>query len=135
MSTVDQTYLAIIGAGVIQASRNARILAEHGPQQLGRPWAPHPGLRIWSGNTCQLGHQDPAGFLAQVNNALPDHMFVDMAHHEHVRLQHLDLAPPAGPDDDPTTRDWIHCRADADGAVPITIAVTQTRDTEQETDQ
>ncbi|THA22739.1 hypothetical protein E6R18_32860 [Streptomyces sp. A1277] len=125
MTAVDQTYLAIIGAGVLQASHNARILAEHGNQQLGRPWTPHPGLRIWNGNTCQLGHIDPAAFLAQVNAALPAHMYVDHAHHEHVHLRHL--APPPGYDNDPATRDWVHCAPGADGAVPITIAITQTR--------
>lgn len=124
--TVDQTYLVILGAAAVQASHNARILAEHGPQQFGRPWAAHPGLRIWNGNVCQLGYVDPAAFLSHVNDALPDNWFVDHASHEHVRLEHL--TPPHGYDDDPTTRAWVHCAATDDGAVPITIAVTQTRD-------
>ncbi|WP_331731866.1 hypothetical protein OG298_45305 (plasmid) [Streptomyces sp. NBC_01005] len=116
-TTHDQTYIAILGAGVLQASHNARILAEHGDTQLGRPWSAHPGLRVWDGNLTRLGHHDPAAFVAEVNALLPSHMYVDHAHHWHAHLN---------------DGQWVRCPADADGAVPLTIAITQTRDQEDQ---
>ncbi|MYR75119.1 MULTISPECIES: hypothetical protein [unclassified Streptomyces] len=110
----DQMYLVILGAAATQASINARVLAEHGDNQLGRPWTAHPGLRIWNGNLIRLGHHNPTAFLTQANNALPTHMYVDHAHHEHAHL---------------TGTQWVYCAANADGAVPLTIAITQTRET------
>ncbi|MFI6653245.1 hypothetical protein ACIBI8_37355 [Streptomyces sp. NPDC050529] len=120
MTAVDQTYLVILGAGALQASQNARVLAEHGDTQLGRPWSAHPGLRVWNGNLTRLGHHDPDAFVAEANALLPSHMYVDHAHHWHA---HLDNGT------------WTRCPATTDGAVPLTIAITQTRNTEQEVDQ
>jgi len=45
---------------------------------------------------------------------LREGLYVERAHHAHVHI-------------DPDLQQWVFCRADADGAVPITIAVTQTR--------
>ncbi|MFB7312913.1 hypothetical protein, partial [Streptomyces sp. NPDC056192] len=120
----DQTYLVILGASTAQASHNARILAEHGDHQLGRPWSAHPGLRVWNGNLCRLGHHDQAAFVDEVNDLLPSHMYVDMAHHEHAHL-----TPNR---DDAFAPQRVHCPPTADGAVPLTIAITQTRDADEE---
>ncbi|MFJ3283341.1 hypothetical protein [Streptomyces halstedii] len=109
----DQTYLVILGAAALQASHNARILAEHGDNQLGRPWNAHPGLRIWNGNLIRIGHHDKDTFVTQANTALPNHMYADMAHHEHAHL---------------TGTQWVYCPPNADGAVPLTITITQTRE-------
>ncbi|MFG2540610.1 hypothetical protein ACGFU4_35770 [Streptomyces sp. NPDC048511] len=122
----DQTYLVILGAAVTQASHNARILAEHGDQQLGRPWTAHPGLRVWNGNIMRIGHHDKDAFVAEANTVLPSHMYVDMAHHEHAHL--TPLYPPTGyPRGNTDWNQWVYCAADTDGAVPLTIAITQTR--------
>lgn len=110
--TVDQTYLVILGAAATQANENARVLATHGDNQLGRPWPNHPGLRNWDGNLIRLGHHNPAQFVTEATNALPDNWFVDRAHHWHAHLN----------DDH-----WTRCPAHTDGAVPLTIAITQTR--------
>lgn len=110
----DQTYIAILGAALAQANLNALVLAENGPNQLGRPHPGHPGYRIWNGNLCRIGHHDHDPFVLEVNAILPGRMYADMAHHRHAHLN------PAG--------EWVRCPADADGAVPITIAITQVRD-------
>jgi hypothetical protein len=114
----DQTYLVILSAAEAQeqarVNHNARILAEHGTHQLGRPHPKNPDYRIWNGNLTRIGHHDPTTFVHGVNQLLPSHMYVDMAHHEHAHLA------------DASTQ-WIYCRATADGAVPLTIAITQTR--------
>lgn len=125
--TVDQTYLVILGAGVLQASHNARVLATHGDKQLGRPWSAHPGLRIWNGNLIRIGHHDQAAFVAEANGLLPSHMHVDMAHHEHAHLT-PPYPPPGHPCGNTDWNQWVYCAATADGAVPLTIAITQTRD-------
>lgn len=121
----DQTYLVILGAATTQASINARILAQYGDNQLGRPYPALNDYRNWNGNLIRHGHHNQAAFVQAVNTVLPSHMFVDMAHHEYARLEHL--TPPPGYDDDPNTLDWVYCPAHADGAVPLTIAITQTR--------
>ncbi|MFE7111711.1 hypothetical protein ACFU98_29810 [Streptomyces sp. NPDC057575] len=126
-TTVDQTYLVILGASVHQASQNARVLAQYGDNQLGRPHPGHPGYRIWNGNLCRIGHHEKDAFVLEVNAILPGHMFVDMAHHEHVHLTPL-YPPPGYPRGDKNWNQWVHCAADADGAIPITLAVTQVRD-------
>ncbi|MER5277733.1 hypothetical protein ABT025_18515 [Streptomyces sp. NPDC002809] len=111
MTATDQTYLVVLGAGVLQASHNARILAQHGDNQLGRPWSARPGLRIWNGNLTRIGHHDQAAFATEANTLLPAHMSVEIADHRHARL------------DDHGT--WTRCpaTATADGAVPITVAL------------
>ncbi|MFE4915884.1 hypothetical protein ACFRCX_30745 [Streptomyces sp. NPDC056652] len=109
----DQTYIAILGAALAKANLNALVLAENGTNQLGRPHPHHPGYRIWNGNLCRVGHHDHGPFVLEVNAILPDLMYTDMAHHRHT---HLDQGT------------WVYCTADADGAIPITIAITQTRD-------
>jgi hypothetical protein len=126
-------YIAALAAALHQANINALVAAENGDNQLGRPVTDHPGLRIWNGNLISVGHIAPDPFIQQANKFLSaafvfhsTHLYVDAAHHEHVRHEHL--TPPAGYRDDPTELQWVHCAADADGAVPITIAVTQTHD-------
>ncbi|MEU9849305.1 hypothetical protein [Streptomyces sp. NPDC047985] len=122
----DQTYIAILGAALAQANINALILAENGTNQLGRPHPNHPGYRIWNGNLCRVGHHDQDTFVLEVNAILPGRMYVDMAHHEHAHL----TRPAPGHRSSTTDTQWVYCRPDADGAVPITIAITQTRDGE-----
>ncbi|MFG3244154.1 hypothetical protein [Streptomyces sp. NPDC048157] len=114
----DQTYIVIPGAALAQANINALVLAENGTNQLGRPHPRHPGYRIWNGNLCRIGHHDHGPFVLEVNAILPGRMYADMAHHCHAHLN------PAG--------EWARCTADADGAVPITLAITQTRDQEDQ---
>ncbi|TXS68892.1 hypothetical protein [Streptomyces sp. sk2.1] len=118
-TTPDQTYLVILGAALAQANLNALVLAENGPNQLGRPHPGHPGYRIWNGNLCRIGHHDHDPFVLEVNAILPGRMYADMAHHRHARLTN-----------DGT---WTRCTATADGAIPITLAITQVLD--QEADQ
>ena len=125
----DQTYLVILSAAAAQeqaqVNHNARILAEHGTNQLGRPWTKHPGWRIWNGNLCKIGHHDRDTFIQEANAILPTSMYVDLAHHSHAHL-----TPPysAGyPRDDVDWNHWVNCAATDNGAVPITFAVTQTR--------
>ena len=125
-TAVDQTYLVILGASTTQASRNARVLAQHGDNQLGSPWPAHPGLRVWNGNIMRIGHHDKDAFVTEVNTVLPSHMYVDMAHHEHAHLTPL-YPPPGYPRRDLDWNQWVYCAANADGAVPLTIAITQTR--------
>jgi hypothetical protein len=118
-------YVAALAAALTQANIDAIVTAEQGGNQLGTAITKHPGLRIWNGNLLRLGHLPKTPFAVECNVLLPNHQYVDMAHHEHVHLEHL--TPPPGYTDDPTVLQWVHCAADADGAVPITIAVTQTR--------
>jgi hypothetical protein len=108
----DQTYLVILGAATAQASQNARVLAQYGDNQLGRPYPALNGYRNWNGNLIRHGHHDRAAFVRAVNTVLPSHMYVDRAHHWHARLN---------------DGQWIRCPANTDGAVPLTIAITQTR--------
>jgi hypothetical protein len=112
-------YVAALAAALHQANVDALVAAENGDNQLGHPVPGHPGLRIWHGDLLRVGHHDKNIHCLEANAILPDDRFVDMAHHEHVRRP-----------DDPDTRGWQYCRADAPGAVPITVAVTQTRDPE-----
>ena len=131
MSTHDQTYIAILGAALAQQNLNALVIAQNGTNQLGQPHPEHPDYRIWNGNLCRIGHHDHDTFVLEVNAILPGHMYADMAHHEHAHLTHL-ITPPPGVRDDPTTTQWVHCTANAAGALPITIAITQTRDQEND---
>lgn len=110
MTTVDQTYLVILGAAAVQASHNARILAEHGPHQLGQPHPANPSLRIWDGNLITLGHQNPEAVAEAANAVLPEHMRVAAVQHRHARLE---------------WGTWTRCTPIADGATPITIALAQ----------
>lgn len=118
--THDQTYIVILGAALKQANVNALVLAENGNQQIGRPYPRHPGYRIWDGNVISVGHRDKDTFVLEVDAILPGPLFVDLAYHQHAHLQ--DGA-------------WVRCTPHADGAIPITLAITQTRDTDQEADQ
>lgn len=111
--THDQTYIAILGASLAQQNINALVLAENGDNQLGRPHPDHPGYRIWNGNLIRIGHHNKDAFGLEVNAILPGHMHVDMAHHRHAHLN--------------TDDTWVRCTRQADGAVPLTIAITQTR--------
>lgn len=110
----DQTYIAILGAALLQANLNALVLAENGDNQLGRPWPQHPGIRIWNGNLCRVGHYDKDTFVLEADAILPAPLFVDLAYHQHA---HLDRAGT-----------WQRCTPHADGAIPITIAITQTKE-------
>jgi len=88
--------------------------AQNGDNQLGAAITAHPGLRTWNGDLLRIGHLPKTPFAVECNVLLPDGKHVELAHHEHVHI-------------DPDIKQWVFCRADADGAVPITIAVTQTR--------
>lgn len=111
--TVDQTYLAILGAATTQASHNTRILAEHGPNPLGQPHPHNPNLRIWDGNLITLGHQNPHTVTTAANTVLPDHMRIAAAYHRHARLE---------------SGTWTRCTPHADGATPITITLAHTQE-------
>lgn len=114
MSETTPGYVAALAAALVQANVDALIAAENGDNQLGGAVKAHPGLRVWNGDLLRLGHLPKTPFAVECNLLLPDGKYVDMAHHEHVHI-------------DPDLRQWVFCAADADGAVPITIAVTQTR--------
>ena len=114
-------YVAALAAALTQANVDALIAAENGDNQLGAAAPKHPGLRVWNGDLLRVGHLPKTTFAVECNVLLPDGKHVDMAHHEHVHI-------------DPDIHQWVFCHADADGAVPITIAVTQTR-TDDEEDQ
>jgi hypothetical protein len=120
-------YTAALAAALHQANVDALRAAENGNNQLGMAVTKHPGLRLWNGNFVRVGHHPLTPFAVEINPVIPEQLgwYVDKASHEHVHLEHL--APPPGYPDDPTVLTWVHCAADADGAVPITIAVTQTR--------
>lgn len=111
--THDQTYIAILGAALAQQNTNALILAENGDNQLGRPHPHHPGWRIWNGNLIRVGHHNPRAFALEADAILPGRMYADRAHHWHAHL---------------TNSTWTTCPPHADGAVPLTIAITQIRD-------
>lgn len=117
----DQTYIAILGAALRQANINALVLAQNGPNQLGRPYPGHPGFRNWDGNLISVGHLDKDKFVLEADAILPGPLFVDLAYHQHAHLNAVGM--------------WVRCQADADGAVPITITITQTRDTDEEADR
>lgn len=119
-------YVAALAAALHQANTDAILAAQNGDNQLGAALRHHPGFRTWNGDLLQIGHIPLTPFAVECNVLLPDHKFVDQAHHEHVRLAPLE--PPTGYiRGDRDWRGWVFCRADADGAVPITIAVTQER--------
>jgi hypothetical protein len=107
-------YVAALAAALMEANTAALYTAEHGDNQLGHPVQAHPGLRIWNSDLLRLGHLPKTPFAVEANLLLRNDLYVDVAHHEHVHI-------------DPDLDQWVFCRADADGAVPITIAVTQTR--------
>lgn len=107
-------YVAALAAALAQANAAALYTAEHGDNQLGAAITKHPGLRVWNGDLLRLGHLAKTPFAVECNLLLPDGKYVDLAHHEHVHI-------------DPQLGQWVFCAADADGAVPITIAVTQDR--------
>lgn len=106
-------YVAALAAALTQANMDALRAAEHGDNQLGVAILHHPGLRVWNGDLLRLGHLPLTPFAVECNLLHPDGKYVEAAHHEHVHI-------------DPDLKQWVFCRADADGAVPITIAVTQT---------
>lgn len=106
-------YVVALAAALHQANVKAIIAAEHGDNQLGRPVQGHPGLRIWNGDLLRLGHLPLTPFAVEANALLADGKHVETAHHEHARQD---------------SNGWVFSRADADGAVPITIAVTHTTD-------
>ncbi|MFE9461641.1 hypothetical protein [Streptomyces californicus] len=109
----DQTYLVILGAALAQQNVNALVLAENGDNQLGRPHPNHPGWRIWNGNLIRVGHHNPQAFALEADAILPGRYYADRAHHWHAHL---------------VAGTWTTCAPHADGAVPLTIAITQTRD-------
>lgn len=111
-TAADQTYLVILGAAATQASHNARILAQHGQQQLGRPHPHDASLRIWDGNLITLGHQNPHTVTAAANNVLPPRMRIAATYHWHAHL---------------TNGTWTRCTPTAYGATPITVTLAQTR--------
>jgi hypothetical protein len=120
-------YAAALAAAEEQARQLARHEAEHGTKPLGDPVRNHPGLRAWNGDLLRIGHQPLTPFAVEVNLLLRNDLYVDQAHHEHVHLTALE-PPPNYPRADHDWRGWIFCSATADGAVPITIAVTQTQE-------
>lgn len=107
-------YVAALAAALHQTNVDALVAAENGDNQLGVPVRKHPGLRAWNGDLLRIGHLPKTPFAVECNVLLPDGKYVDLAHHEHVHI-------------DPDIHQWVFCAATADGAVPITIAVTQTR--------
>jgi hypothetical protein len=107
-------YIAALAAALHQANIDALTAAEHGDNQLGIAVEAHPGLRVWNGDLLRLGHLPKTPFAVECNAILPDGKHVERAHHEHVHI-------------DPHLGQWVFCRADADGSVPITIAVTHDR--------
>ena len=113
MSEHTPGYVAALSASLHQANVDALRAAEHGDNQLGVTVKAHPGLRAWNGDLLRLGHLPKTPFAVECNALLPDGKHVELAHHEHVHI-------------DPDLGQWVFCAADADGAVPITIAVTQT---------
>lgn len=116
-------YIAALAAALHQAGMDALRAAENGDNQLGVALARHPGLRIWNGRFVRVGHLPKTPFAVEVNAIIQNGWAVDTAFHEHVRLEHL--APPHGYADDPTNLQWVYCAADADGAVPITVAIPE----------
>jgi hypothetical protein len=128
-------YVAALAAALHQANIDALNAAQNGDNQLGRPVAKQPGLRIWNGQPLRVGHHPKTQFAVEVNAIVPDSMnrHVAKAFHEHVHLEHL--TPPPGYDDDPTVLSWVFCGPDADGAVPITIGVFEMTDEDVEGDQ
>ncbi|MCX4792560.1 hypothetical protein OG369_43070 [Streptomyces sp. NBC_01221] len=113
----DQTYLVILGAALAQANINALILAENGDNQLGWAYPGHPGYRNWDGNLISVGHHDKNTFALEVDAILPAHMSVVVTDHRYARL------------DEGT---WTRCPANADGAVPITVALARIHDQDEE---
>ncbi|WP_399553884.1 hypothetical protein OG473_39480 (plasmid) [Streptomyces anulatus] len=109
--THGQTYIEALGAALAQRNLNALVLAQNGDNQLGQPHPNHPGWRIWNGNLCQIGHHNPTAFALEADAILPGRMYADRAHHWHAHL---------------TNGTWTTCAPHADGAVPLTIAITQT---------
>ncbi|MFF2411808.1 hypothetical protein [Streptomyces sp. NPDC058092] len=110
--THDQTYLeGLVTDLVVRTDANALVLAENGDNQLGRPYPGHTGYRIWNGNLTTVGHRDKTTFALEADAILPAHLTVDIADHRHARL-----------DDEGT---WTRCPADADGAVPVTVALAR----------
>ncbi|MFG2276733.1 hypothetical protein ACGFNY_44120 [Streptomyces chartreusis] len=106
-------YVAALAASLHQSNIDALVAAENGDNQLGAPITSHPGLRAWNGDLLRVGHLPKTPFAVECNALLPDGKYVELAHHEHVHI-------------DPDIHQWVFCHADADGSVPITIAVTQT---------
>jgi hypothetical protein len=119
MAETTPGYVAALAAALVQANVDALIAAENGDNQLGTAFKTHPGLRGWNGDLLRLGHLPLTPFAVEANVLLRDGLYVERAHHAHVHI-------------DPDLRQWVFCRADADGAVPITIAVTQTRIDDEE---
>jgi len=105
-------YVAALAASLHHANVDAINAAQNGDNQLGAAVKKHPGLRVWNGDCLRVGHLPKTPFAVEANALLPDGMYVDMAHHEHVHI-------------DPDIHQWVFCAKDAAGAVPITIAVTQ----------
>jgi hypothetical protein len=114
-------YIAALAAALHHANVQALAAAQHGDNQLGAAVTKHPGLRIWNGDLLRIGHLPKTPFAVECNLLLPDGKYVELAHHEHVHI-------------DPDIHQWVFCRADADGAVPITIAVTQSRIDDEDPD-
>ncbi|GAX57243.1 hypothetical protein [Streptomyces olivochromogenes] len=112
-------YIAALAAALHQANVDALIAAENGDNQLGAAVKAHPGLRVWNGDLLRLGHLPKTPFAVECNVLLPDGKYVEMAHHEHAHI-------------DPDINQWVFCASDADGSVPLTIAVTQTRIDDEE---
>lgn len=119
-------YVAALAAALAQANTAAIYAAEHGDKQLGMPVTGHPGLRLWNGHFLRLGHIPLTPMCVEVNAIIPDSMgvYVDKAFHEHVHLTPC-YPPPNYPRGDLDWRQWVHCAADEDGAIPITIALTR----------
>ncbi|MEU7338645.1 hypothetical protein [Streptomyces sp. NPDC007074] len=106
-------YIGALAAALTQTNVDALITAENGTNQLGAPVQQHPGLRIWNGDLLRVGHLPKTPFAVECNALLPDGKYVEVAHHEHVHIDH-------------DINQWVFCNASKPGAVPITIAVTQT---------
>ncbi|WP_399559199.1 hypothetical protein OH809_45340 (plasmid) [Streptomyces sp. NBC_00873] len=111
-------YVSQLAATLARSNVTALVLAVNGNNQLGAPLLNHPGIRNWNGNLTRVGHHDKNAFALEADAVLPAYMYADRAHHWHAHLNDQGA--------------WVRCQADADGAVPITIAITQTRDQEDQ---
>jgi hypothetical protein len=104
-------YISDLAATLARSNITALVLAQHGTNQLGRPYPRHPGFRIWDGNLTTIGHRPLNTYALEADAILPAHVAVEVAEHRYAHLN------------DHGT--WTRCHADADGAIPITVALAR----------
>ncbi|MFB7222401.1 hypothetical protein [Streptomyces sp. NPDC056227] len=115
------TYVSELAATLGRSNVTALVLAENGDNQLGRPYRGHPGFRVWDGNLTAVGHHPLGAFALEADAILPNHVTVEVADHRYAHL------------DDQGT--WTRCPANADGAVPITVALAKIHGHDKENDR